>query len=46
MPAARGVVIRAYHSQSEADADTRPPGPGVLRLIRIVTGVLRATDET
>jgi hypothetical protein len=39
-PAARGVDLRAYATHAEADADTRPPGPGIT-VLRIVTGVLR-----
>jgi hypothetical protein len=42
-PAARGVDIRAYGTQAEADADARPPGPG-MQLLRIITGVPRTLD--
>jgi hypothetical protein len=41
-PAARGVDLRAYGTRAEADADTRPPGPG-MKVLRIVTGVVRGT---
>lgn len=42
-PAARGVDLRVYGTRAEADADTRPPGPGT-KVIAIVTGVCRAPD--
>jgi hypothetical protein len=41
-PAARGVDLRAYGTHAEADADTRPPGPG-MKLVKIITGVVRGT---
>jgi hypothetical protein len=44
-PAARGVDLRAYGTRAEADADTRPPAPG-MKLIAVVTGVCRAADTT
>jgi hypothetical protein len=44
-PAARGVEIRAYSTDAEADADTRPPRPGAT-VLRIVTGVSRSPDAS
>jgi hypothetical protein len=43
-PPARGVVIRAYCTQAEAEADREPPRLGTV-VLSIVTGVPRDPDD-
>jgi hypothetical protein len=43
-PAARGVVIRAYCTQAEAETDSEPPRPGTV-VPAVVTGVPRCPDD-
>ena len=42
-PGAGGVDLRVFGTAAEADADTRPAGPG-MKVLRIITGVPRAAD--
>lgn len=43
-PSSRGVVIRAYCTQAEAEADSEPPRPGMV-VLGIITGVPRNPDS-
>jgi hypothetical protein len=42
-PGARGVDLRVYGTHAEADADPRPPGPG-MKVLKVITGVVRGAS--
>jgi hypothetical protein len=43
-PDARGVAVRVYCTQAEAEADSEPPRPGTV-VLGIVTGVPRCPAD-